>query len=96
MTDDRGQRTEVGGLRTEDRVLKTARPGLRLVAYASESATASIKWHQSGTPEELQPLETILINQVWARESGIKGKKLKTLMKDRRQMTEDREHITCD
>jgi hypothetical protein len=29
------------------------------------------KWHQNGTPEELQPLETILINQVWARDLGL-------------------------
>jgi hypothetical protein len=30
------------------------------------------KWHQNGTPEELQPLETILINQVWARDCRLR------------------------
>jgi len=35
-----------------------------------------IKWQQSETLEELQPSETILINQVWARDLGFKSKAL--------------------
>jgi len=42
--------------------------------YASESATAVIKWTQSGKPEDSQTLETIILKQVWARDLGLNNR----------------------
>ncbi len=38
-SEDRGLRSEIRGQKTDDRLENSARPGLRLVACASESAT---------------------------------------------------------
>jgi len=44
---------------------------IRLRDSACPGATAEMKYHQNGFPEELQSLEMIWINQVWARDSGL-------------------------